>query len=233
MREDDVITQDCSTASTPVYLEVGTKRVFACALEWPGWCRSAKTEGEALAALAASAERYAAVAREASIPFSGVRRDSFHVVERLIGSAGYTDFGVPGAVPESDWVPLTSEEATRHAALVRAAWAIFARIAAEAPAALRRGPRGGGRDRDQMIDHVLGAEASYARKLGVKQRQPARDDAPAIAALRDAISAALRLRVDGASLVPTGWPPRYAAHRIAWHVLDHAWEMEDCGAAAR
>jgi hypothetical protein len=23
------------------------------------------------------------------------------------------------------------------------------------------------------------------------------------------------------------WPPRYAARRIAWHVLDHAWEIED------
>ncbi len=228
-----MITQNCSTESTSVYLEVGAKRVFACALEWPGWCRSAKTEDEALAALAASAERYAAVAREASIPFSGTQRGSFHVVERLIGSAGYTDFGAPGAVPASDWAPLTSEEAARHAALVRAAWAIFARIAAAAPAVLRKGPRGGGRDRDQMIDHVLGAEAAYARKLGVKQRQPARDDAPAITALRDAIITDLRLRVDGAALVPTGWPPRYAARRIAWHVLDHAWEMEDRSAAAR
>jgi len=98
--------------------------------------------------------------------------------------------------------------------------------------ALRKGPRGGGRDRDQMIDHVLGAEASYARKLGVQQRQPARDDAPAIA-VRDAIIAALWAPADGASLVPTGWPPRYAARRIAWHVLDHAWEMEDRGASAR
>ena len=23
------------------------------------------------------------------------------------------------------------------------------------------------------------------------------------------------------------WPPRYAARRIAWHALDHAWEIED------
>jgi len=228
-----VTTQAGSTESTPVYLEVGMKRVFACALEWPGWCRSAKTEGEALAALTASAERYAAVAREASASFSGTRRNTFHVVERLIGSAGYTDFGAPGAVPTSDWAPLTSAEAARQAALLRAAWAVFARTAAAAPAALRKGPRGGGRDRDQMIDHVLGAEASYARKLGVKQRQPVRDDAPAIAAVRDAIIAALWAPADGASRVPTGWPQRYAARRITWHVLDHAWEMEDRSTSAR
>ena len=27
--------------------------------------------------------------------------------------------------------------------------------------------------------------------------------------------------------VEKGWLPRYAARRIAWHVLDHAWEIED------
>lgn len=28
-------------------------------------------------------------------------------------------------------------------------------------------------------------------------------------------------------LAAKGWPARYAARRIAWHVLDHAWEIED------
>jgi hypothetical protein len=83
------------------------------------------------------------------------------------------------------------------------------------------------------MDHVLGAEVAYARKLGVKHRQPARDDAPAIAALRDDIVTALRAPSDGTPLVPKGWPPRYAARRIAWHVLDHAWEMEDRSTPAR
>lgn len=31
----------------------------------------------------------------------------------------------------------------------------------------------------------------------------------------------------GAPVVEKGWPPRYAARRIAWHVLDHAWQIED------
>jgi hypothetical protein len=83
------------------------------------------------------------------------------------------------------------------------------------------------------MDHVLAAEVAYARKLGVKHRQPARDDAPAIAALRDDIVTALRAPSDGTPLVPKGWPPRYAARRIAWHVLDHAWEMEDRSTPAR
>lgn len=216
-----------------VYLEVGQKRVFACALEWPGWCRSGKTEGDALDALAAYAERYAVVAREAGVSFPGARRDTFHIVERLPGSAGYTDFGAPGAVPTSDREPLAGEEAARHLALVRTSWVVFDRIATAAPAELRKGPRGGGRDRDQVIDHVLAAEASYARKLGVKHCQPARDDAPAIAALRHDIVAMLRAPSDGTPLGPTGWPPRYAARRIAWHILDHAWEIEDQSKPAR
>lgn len=80
---------------------------------------------------------------------------------------------------------------------------------------------------------MLGAEAAYARKLGVKQRQPAWDDASAIAALRDAIIAALRTPSDGMPPAPSGWPPRYAARRIAWYVLDHTWEMDDRSDPAR
>ena len=222
-----MMTQARSTESTKVYLEVGKKRVFACALDWPGWCRSGKTEEHALETLAAYAERYAVVAREAGVHFPGSVGNAFHIVERLPGSAGYTDFGAPGEVPTSDGEPLTDREAERHIALVRASWVVLDRVAAAAPAELGKGPRGGGRDRDQMIDHVLGAEASYARKLGVKHRQPARDDVRAIAALRDEVAAALLAGTDGTPLVPKGWLPRYAARRIAWHVLDHAWEIQD------
>ncbi len=220
-------TQARSSDSTNVYLEVGAKRVFACAVEWPGWCRSGKSEEQALDALASYAERYAVVAREGGVAFPDAQTVAFQVVERLPGTAGHTDFGAPGEIAAGDWDPLTAEEAARLALLVTAAWAVFDQVAADAPADLRKGPRGGGRDRDQMIDHVLGAEASYARKLGITHRQPARDDARAIAVLRDDILAALVAPSDGTPHVPKGWPPRYAARRIAWHVLDHAWEMDD------
>ncbi|MBI3968596.1 MAG: hypothetical protein HY329_23425 [Chloroflexi bacterium] len=216
-----------SAAAIRVYLEIGTKRVFACALDWPGWCRSGKSEEAALAALAAYVERYAPVAREAGVDFPSNAGQNLQVVERLTGSAGYTDFGAPGAIATSDADPLAAVEAERLAVLVKASWGILDRVAAAAPAALRKGPRGGGRDRDQVVDHVLGAEVAYARKLGVKHRQPARGDLAAIGALRDDVVAALRVASAGAPLVPKGWPPRYAARRFAWHALDHAWEIED------
>jgi hypothetical protein len=31
----------------------------------------------------------------------------------------------------------------------------------------------------------------------------------------------------GGPLAEKGWPGAYAARRIAWHVTDHAWEMQD------
>jgi hypothetical protein len=209
-----------------VYLERGDKRVFACAVGWPGWCRSARNDELALEALADYAPRYAVVAKRAGVAFPARAGDDLRVVERLKGK-GATDFGIPHEVAETDAEPLTGPEADRQVKLVEAAWAVLDQVAAAAPASLRKGPRGGGRDRDKMLDHVLGAEAAYARKLGVKRPQPALDDAEAIAALRQEILAVLRSPSDGSPPVPKGWPVRYAARRIAWHVLDHAWEMED------
>jgi hypothetical protein len=216
---------------TAVYLELGGKRVFACTLDWPGWCRSGKTEELALEALAAYADRYAEVAKEAGIAFPPGTGERLKVVERLPGS-GKTDFGLPGEFAAADAKRATGAQAERLAALVAAAWAVFDRVRAAAPAELRKGPRGGGRDRDKMVDHVLGAEAAYARQLGVKLPQPAIDDQAAIAALRERILAVLRAPSDGSPPVANGWPPRYAARRVAWHVLDHAWEMQDRGEPA-
>lgn len=211
---------------TPVYLEVGSRRVFAAALEWPGWARSGKTEALALEALADYAPRYAVVAERAGIAFPTTAGDELRVVEQVPGSAT-TDFGAPDRVVPSDADPVDGAEAERFAALLRASWAVFDQVAAGAPAELRKGPRGGGRDRDKIVDHVLGAEAAYARTLGVRQQQPAVGDQVAVAALRDAVVAVLGAPSDGTPPVPKGWPARYAVRRIAWHVLDHAWEIQD------
>ena len=201
-----------------VYLEEGSKRVFAGALEWPGWIRSGKDERQALAALAAAAERYSPVARAAGFQLPPAARE-FKVVERLKGN-GTTDFGAPGLPAEADSRPLSSEEAERQRALLEACWEALDQVVAGAPAELRKGPRGGGRDRDAIVQHVLGAESAYAPKLGLKLKQPPAAEARAVAAFRAAILAGLD--AGGGS-----WPSRYAARRIAWHALDHAWEIED------
>jgi hypothetical protein len=210
------------STSTVVYLELGAHRVFASAADWPGWCRSGKDEKAALEALAVAAPKYALVAKAARIPFEP--GTDFEVVERLPGDAT-TDFGAPGAIAKADMKRLTKKEAGRLSALVSASWTILDRTVEKAPAALRKGPRGGGRDRDAIVDHVLGAETAYARKLGIRLQQPAVRDAIAVREHRNAIVAGLRAGTKGTT--EKGWPARYAARRIAWHSLDHAWEIEN------
>ena len=212
----------------PVYVEAGDKKVFACSIDFPGWCRSAKTEELALEALAAYAPRYAEVAERAKAAFPAPAKagERFEVVERVKGK-GATDFGIPHEIPEADAEPLTARQATRQVELMRAAWAVLDKTAKASPAELRKGPRGGGRDRDKMLGHVLGAEAAYARKVGVKLPPPEVGDRKAIKSLRDELAQALGGASDGSRPTPKGWPPRYAMRRIAWHVLDHAWEMQD------
>lgn len=160
---------------TPVYLEVTPRRTFAAARDWPGWCRSGRTEELALAALADYLPRYAAVAAVASLDVPAAAADRLDVVERLTGSMS-TEYGAPGAVGAGEGDPLTAAAAARQAALVAAAWTVLDRVAAGAPAELHKGPRGGGRDRDQVVEHVLSAEAAYARKIGVRLPVPAVGD---------------------------------------------------------
>jgi hypothetical protein len=208
----------------PVYIESGDKKVFACAVDFPGWCRSGKDEAAALEALAGYAPRYAEVARRAKAAFP--KAPELEVVERIKGK-GATDFGIPHEIPKLDADPLTARQASRQVDLMEAAWALLDTVAKATPAELRKGPRGGGRDRDKMLDHVYGAEAAYARHLGVKHPQPDLGDTRAIKALRKDIAGALRGASDGSPVVERGWPPRYALRRITWHVLDHVWEMQD------
>jgi hypothetical protein len=71
------------------------------------------------------------------------------------------------------------------------------------------------------------ADRAYAREIGVTVREFAPDDRAAIDAMRASMLDVLRAARDGRPLADRRWPARYAAHRIAWHALDHAWEIED------
>ena len=210
---------------TRVYLEAGAKRTFAMALDWPGWGRSGKTAEDALETLAGYVTRYAKVAAKTGHQL-GAADTEFDVVETVPGNAT-TNFGAPAAFVSSDSEALTATAAERAAALVEACWDTLTRVAARSPAELRKGPRGGGRDRDKMLHHVFEAEAAYARKIGVRHKPPAIDDKPGIKAMRADIVAVIGAPSEGGPPVPNGWPVAYAARRIAWHALDHAWEMQD------
>jgi hypothetical protein len=195
---------------TRVYIEVGGKRAFASAADWPGWSRGGKDERSALEALAAYAPRYAKVAKLARLDFPKDAAE-FKVVERQSGNAS-TDFGVPGTPAKEESKKYADKDLERLIGLMEAAWRYLDQVKAKSPAGLRKGPRGGGRDRDKMYAHVLDAELAYAGALRVKLKAPD----------RKALLAALRKPNPDAK-----WTPAYAIRRIAWHALDHAWEMED------
>jgi hypothetical protein len=205
-----------------VALETTPKRAFATAVDWPGWSRSGKSADLALEALAAYAARYRPITAAAgeALPSD----PGFEVVETAAGGSG-TEFGVPSRVTDADRRPTSPDEADRLARLVRAAWDHFDRTRSSAPAELRKGPRGGGRDTAKMVGHVLEADHAYAREIGLRVRPPADDEA--VAALRAAVLEVLRRPSDGSPLADRRWTARYAAQRIAWHALDHSWEIED------
>ncbi|MEU9886024.1 hypothetical protein [Sphaerisporangium sp. NPDC051011] len=208
---------------TDLYLEIGPKKVFACSYDWPGWCRIGRSEEEALEVLARYVPRYRVIAERARMPFEP---DSFVVIERTPGDTT-TDFGAPAAISGIDRRPVDAAVAERDVALIRASWELFDEVTASSPEELRKGPRGGGRDRDKMASHVVEAERAYARKIGVRHRPFGLLDRAARAAMRDEIAEVLSKPSDGSPIVDGGWPARYAARRIAWHVIDHLWEMED------
>jgi len=209
-----------------VGVEVTRKKAFASALDWPGWSRAGKTPEDAVAALAAYVDRYAAVAKRAKLDFPFDASVAFDVAEETDGNAS-TEFGIPEIRFKADSRRTTTRDGDQLAAIVDAAWTIFDGVVAGAPAELRKGPRGGGRDRDKIVEHVVGSDGGYARVLGLKGNEVDPRDRAAVADLRKRMLDAIRAPSDGSPIAGKKWPPRYAARRVAWHALDHAWEIED------
>ena len=207
-----------------VALEVGSKRVFAIALDWPGWARSGKTEDEALEALAAYADRYGPIAEAAGHALPARAATSLRVVETVKGDAT-TDFGAPHVVVDADRAKTTKAQGARLVAFVQAAWDAFDAAAAAAPRSLRKGPRGGGRDTSKIVEHVVGNEPAYFGKVGITLPKPKPEDP--VAWRRAAFLELLAQPSDGTPPKEGGWPVRYVARRVAWHALDHVWEIED------
>ena len=217
-----------------VYLEIGQKVIFAGALTWPGWCRLGRDERAARQALCDYGPRYARVLHAAQVEFQPPADPSgFVVIERLIGNAT-TDFGAPNIPPSDDARPFTTTDVQNAQALLRACWSAFDAVLQDAAGkTLRKGPRGGGRDLETMVKHVLDADAAYLGRLAWKtKRSEAADPGTELDRTRRAILAALAAAGRGEILAqgPRGgalWAPATFVRRVAWHLLDHLWEIED------
>jgi hypothetical protein len=218
-------------APIDVYFEVGSTRTFAGAIDWPGWARSGRDEAAALDALLAYGPRYARVLRRTRLGFAAPADVTvLRVAERLKGTPT-TDFGAPDVATASDRKAVREADLRRFHAILRACWRAFdAAVDAAEGKTLAKGPRGGGRSLDAIVEHVVGAEGGYLGALGWKLDRAGPEDllTGTRAAVLEGLGAAARGEVPARG--PRGgrrWTPRYFVRRAAWHVLDHAWEVED------
>ena len=172
---------------TEIYIELGGKKAIAWSLEWPGWCRIRTSEAAAVQALIETEVRYRLIAQRAGLKFAP---GDLMVVERLPGDAN-TAWGVPSVLAPAETRPIDVVTAQRNVSLLRAAWDMLEEVVMASSAELRKGPRGGGRDRDGIWHHVIEAERACARKIGVRRPPFEVNDKSALKAMREEIAAVL------------------------------------------
>jgi hypothetical protein len=211
-----------------VTLELGPKgkQVAAVAPDWPGLERGAKTAEAAIERLQSYLPRYAPVAKLAGMDAEFTAITTVDVVEHYPGT-GSTDFwGISFAFSGIDRQDMSREALERELTLMQACWAFFDDVHMRVSAELQKGPRGGGRDRELIVRHVVGNEQYWSKKLGVlTPHNPMLTD-EGLRAHRDAYRTAIRALHSEGKMART-WPLRYLVRHTAYHTLDHAWEMED------
>lgn len=216
-----------------VFVEGGSTRTFAGVIGWPGWCRGGHGESQALQALLSCGPRYCAVVQALGLDcWPPVRLEQLHVSERVRGTAT-TDFGAPDSPLAGDARPIHREE------LMHMVWALTgccrtfeAALEAGEGKDLRTGPRGGGRTLPAILEHVLGANGAYLHRLAWKSQPAAGLPLQRLRRMEVDILEALTAAAEGRlpASGPRGgklWTARFFARRVAWHMLDHAWEIED------
>ena len=205
------------------------KRAVAFALDWPGWSRGAKTAESAVETLEAYRTRYRPIAVLAGMELEFDAAGSLEVVEDRIGT-GSTDFwGISFSPSSTEDGPLGEADLERRIRLLRAGWSFFDGVAARVSPEMRKGPRGGGRDRDRIIRHTIRTETElFAKRVGVRPPDALPLAPDRLRDHRDAYVAAIRAYNAGeVTRVMRSWTLPFLIRHSAYHTLDHAWEMED------
>ena len=205
------------------------KKVAAFAVDWPGWSRGAKTADVAVEILEAYRPRYRPIAEAAGLADEFDEAGDLAIVEDHVG-VGSTDFWAISFAPSSlELAPMPDAELDRKLAVLEASWAYFDGVAGRVSAELARGPRGGGRTRDEIVRHVVQNERlDLAMKVGVEPVAGNELTPDLVAAHREAFVAAMRTyNAEGKLGRGRNWTMALLVRHTAFHVMDHAWEMED------
>jgi hypothetical protein len=205
------------------------RRSVAFGLDWPGWSRGASSNELALATLESYRKRYRPVADLAGMALEFDAAGPLEVIEDRTGT-GSTDFwGISFSPSATEQGPMGEADLERAITLLRACWTFFDGVAARASAEMRKGPRGGGRDRDQIIRHTVRTESEdFAKKVGLRIPEGAALTPDGLREYRHAYVAAMRAYNAGEVKRPMrSWTLPFLIRHSAYHTLDHAWEMED------
>jgi hypothetical protein len=214
-----------------VVLERGpkAKKVVAFAVDWSGWSRGATTAEGALETLAAYRSRYRSIPVRAGLGQAFDRGGPLKVVEDRVGT-GSTDFwGISFSPSSLEQEPMGAAELERKITLLGACWAYFDDVAARVSPEMRKGPRGGGRDRDTIIRHTIRVESEdFAKRVGLVVAEGGALGPGALAPYRSEYLEAMRAYQRGELRRPMrSWTLAFLVRHSAFHNMDHAWEMED------
>ena len=204
------------------------KKAVASAVDWPGWSRGAKTPEAALELLESYRERYRPVADRARMAREFDAGGPLDVVEDGFGT-GSTDFwGISFAPSDVEHEPMDDSELDRKISLLRACWGFFDAVASRVSADMRKGPRGGGRDRDEIMRHTIRVESEdFAKRVGLRVPENGALTPAGLRDYRKAYVATVRAYNAGEGRRMRSWNLPFLIRHSAFHTLDHAWEMED------
>jgi hypothetical protein len=205
------------------------RKSVAFSLDWAGWERGAKTAELALETLESYRERYRLIASLAGMSHEFDAAGPLEVVEDMVGTGSVDFWGISFSPSSTETEPMSEADLERGIALLRACWAFFDGVGARVSPEMRQGPRGGGRDRDRIIRHVIRNESEdFAKQVGLRIPEEAALTPEGLRRHRETYVDAMHAYNAGkVSRRMRSWNLPYLIRHSAYHTLDHAWEMED------
>ncbi len=205
------------------------KRSVAFTVDWPGWSRGAKSAEIALETLESYRQRYRPIADLAGMAGEFDAAGPLEIVEEKVGTGSVDFWGISFSPSATEHGPMTEADFDRAITLLRACWTFFDGVAARVSPVMRKGPRGGGRDRDRIIRHTIRTESEdFAKQVGLRIPEEAALTPEGLRQHRETYVAAMRAYNAGeVTKQMRSWTLPFLIRHSGFHTLDHAWEMED------